>query len=211
MIPGPSEYYKCPHCGQISMRGSLISGNTFGAELFSDGKRIAPMLPEFPLIVKCKNCKMFYWLNEKNKVPELNFPNKTENVNIKADEAEFLSIDEYQEIIDSKFNENEDEHKYFRMRLWWAFNDKLRENNNEDFSESENKLFEFNCLKLIDILNKDDINEKIMIAELYRNIGNFIESKKILDTIKKDDYNWIKIILENECLKENKKVILLRQ
>jgi len=34
-----------------------------------------------------------------------------------------------------------------------------------------------NCLKLIEISNKNDMDEKIMAAELYRNIGNYLEKE----------------------------------
>ena len=67
---GPNLYYKCPKCGKTSFNGSLLSGNTSGAKFFSDGKTIAPMLPEFPAIIKCKNCKTFYWLNDENQINE---------------------------------------------------------------------------------------------------------------------------------------------
>jgi predicted nucleic-acid-binding Zn-ribbon protein len=65
---GPDLYYKCPKCGKTSFRGSLLSGNTFGGKFFSDGKLIAPMLPEFPAIIRCKNCKDFYWLSDENQI-----------------------------------------------------------------------------------------------------------------------------------------------
>jgi len=48
MLPGPNEYFKCSKCSQIVSRGSIASGNTFGAVLYSDGNQIAPMLPKFP-------------------------------------------------------------------------------------------------------------------------------------------------------------------
>ena len=68
MIPGPEYIYKCPNCGNLLSRGSLMSGNTFGAKLFSDGKRITPMLPEFPNLTKCKKCNRFIWVNKLQEV-----------------------------------------------------------------------------------------------------------------------------------------------
>jgi hypothetical protein len=52
MIPGPYLYYKYPDCGMIHVTSSLISGNTFGTECYTDSRRISPMMPEFPRITK---------------------------------------------------------------------------------------------------------------------------------------------------------------
>ena len=67
MIPGPTIYYKCPICELLSSTGSLVSGNTIGSRLFSDGKSISPMLPEFPVMNKCQDCNHSFWLNDSTK------------------------------------------------------------------------------------------------------------------------------------------------
>ena len=64
MMPGPDYVYQCPDCGNLITRGSLRSGNTFGAKIYSDGKRIAPMLPEFPDLTKCRKCNSIFWLSK---------------------------------------------------------------------------------------------------------------------------------------------------
>lgn len=46
MLPGNPQILTCPYCGQTKNIMSLLSGNTFGAQLWSDNKQIAPMLPE---------------------------------------------------------------------------------------------------------------------------------------------------------------------
>jgi len=201
MIPGPELLYKCPKCEKIVSKGSLISGNTCGAKLYSDGKQIAPMLPEFPAIVKCKYCNTFYWLNKEN---EINIGNEN------ADRAAFLSVDEYYELINSDIIKNEKKLKFLRIRLWWAFNDKLRNNKNENLSENEQIIYEQNCLKLIETLDQEDINEKIMVAELYRNLGNFEKCESILAGID-DKFNWLKELLIKECKNNNSKIIMLKQ
>jgi hypothetical protein len=210
MTPGPNLVYKCPNCGKFSTRGSINSGNTFGAKIYSDGKRIAPMLPEFPAIIKCKGCEIFYWLNDENEVGEYDFFEDKINKEWKnADRAEFLNINEYNEAINLKVYKDEDDHKFLRIKLWQAINDKFR--NNLDMIEYEKEIYEENCLKLIEILDKNEIYEKIMCAEIYRNLGNFIECKNILETISEEKYLWIKKIIENECILNNKKVIELKQ
>jgi len=216
MTEGPTFVYKCEKCGRFVTRESLRSGNTFGAQLFSDGKRIAPMLPEFPSIVKCKKCKTFFWLNDKNKIGECE-RYEINNEWKGADKAEFLSANEYNDAINLKIYTNENEQKFLRVKLWQAFNDKIRNREDIDISDDDNEIYKQNCKILIEILEQKNIDygrimidEKIMIAELNRNLGNFIECKNALEKINEEEYFWIKNILEKECIKKNQKVIELR-
>jgi hypothetical protein len=72
-------------------------------------------------------------------------------------------------------------------------------------------MYDLNCKKLIEILDKNNHDEKVMIAELFRNLGNFAACDSILETITEEKHNWIKIQLKEECKKNNKDVIELRQ
>ena len=245
MTLGNTLVFKCPKCGKYSTRGSLRSGNTIGALYFSDGKMIVDMLPEFPEIIKCNNCKTFYWLNDENKVGECNlhrkcaecsrryilgikdkdrkcifyrefFKRKMMKKQINVNNAEFLTINEYYEAINSKFYANDIEQKYLRIKLWHAINDKFRydafrNENNFDMTEDEKGIYDGNCKMLIGLLDNKKIDNKIMCAELHRNIGNFTECKNILETINDEKYLWIKKLLENECDENNKKVIQIKK
>jgi hypothetical protein len=201
MLPGPQLYYKCPKCKNIVTKGSLLSGNTFGAKLYSDGKQMAPMLPEYPTIVKCQNCESFFWLKDENEIKS-----KKEN----ADKAKFLTSEEYLEAIDSKYYKNEDELKFFRIRLWWSYNDNARENEDIHLSEIDQNIYENNCVELIKILDQEEINEKIMVAELYKNLGDFDDCKKTLETFD-EKFNWIKELMNNKCNINDKGIFILKQ
>ena len=112
MRTGPVECYKCPNCRNTLSKGSLLSGNTIGAKLFSDGKQIAPMLPEFPMITICTECDTIFWLNKKTEVKNRN-PVKillhkimkvknSSHVNIER--ARFLTISEYLAALENEKN-----------------------------------------------------------------------------------------------------------
>src|ERR1035437_3164434 len=68
MIPSPILIIPCPVCNFIGKKRTLIGGNTFGAQLWSDGKKIAPMLPEYPYLVRCKKCGSFFYTREKDAI-----------------------------------------------------------------------------------------------------------------------------------------------
>lgn len=70
MILGPDIYYKCPNCGTYLYTHSLISGNACGAKRYSDGKMIAPMLPEYPNLTKCEECGTIVMLSRLERVVE---------------------------------------------------------------------------------------------------------------------------------------------
>ena len=202
MIIGRNLFFKCPKCERLTTRWSLISGNTAGAELYSDLKQIAPMLPEFPAIVKCKKCNTFFWLNEDN---EVNYDFND------SDKAEFLSAYEYYEANNSNVHNNKDELQFLKIELWHKYNDRIRENKDLFLEKNDKEIYENNCLDLIELLDKGNINNKFIVAELYRNMRNFNECKNMLESIKNEEYNWIKELLETECNKNNKNVIRLRQ
>lgn len=64
MKPGPVIKLKCPHCGDVKIIGSLISGNTFHGVFWSDGKKYFPMLPRESYIQRCGRCQHYYYLND---------------------------------------------------------------------------------------------------------------------------------------------------
>ena len=60
MLPGNPRILVCPFCGKEKEIMSLVSGNTCGAELWSDNKQIAPMLPEISYVQRCPHCGKYY-------------------------------------------------------------------------------------------------------------------------------------------------------
>lgn len=61
MLPGPDEIFICPNCEKKFYTNSLVSGNTFGADFWSDGSMDAPMMPDIPAYILCPHCKAGYW------------------------------------------------------------------------------------------------------------------------------------------------------
>lgn len=62
MNPGPARILICPECGGTKEVMTLLSGNTFRADFWSDGKMRAPMLPQPSLIQKCPHCGNYFWM-----------------------------------------------------------------------------------------------------------------------------------------------------
>ena len=201
MTLGSILIYECPNCEKAVAKQSLLYGNTFNAVYFSDGKRIAPMLPDFPAIVKCKKCNAFFELGDK-----CEFEGDKEKY-AGVEHAEFMSVYEYAEAIDSGFAKSKKEEMYLRQHLWWAFNDRVREEANLFVKDDDKTLYESNCTRLIEMLETERPDKKRMIAELYRNIECYDKCLGILKTIGGEEPEWIKEIAKKECLAKNRNVI----
>jgi len=108
-----------------------------------------------------------------------------------------------------KIYKNKNEEQRLRLNLWWTFNDRIREGRDIFLSKEDEDLYEANCLALIEMLDQNEINQKIMIAELYRNLGKYSECNNVLDTLEEGRFTEIKEALKKECEKGSKNVIEL--
>ena len=209
MIPGSNYVYKCPNCGNLLTKESLMSGNTFGTKIFSDGKRIAPMLPEYPNLTKCKKCNTIFWLSKLNEIGTYEFGDQDNSNWQEADYAEFLEIDDYLKALEIGVSENKKEELFIRQRIWWTYNDRIRNGKNIFNNEEDEIDWKENLKNLINLLDKSDINQKIMIAEINRNQGEFENCIYIIESIDNEELNWLKEKFINECNLKNRLVVEL--
>ncbi len=209
MLPGPKTVYKCPTCGNLLTRGSLLSGNTIGLKSYSDGKKIAPMLPEFPSITKCKKCNTIFWLS-KAEIAETFIRNDEDKSKWdKAEEAEFLDVYDFFEALVLNLHENKNDELWIRLRIWWAFNDRIRHYNELFINDGDEVLWSQNCNTLIELLDINIESQKIIIAELNRNLGNFEECIKLIESLKSSEMESLYKILKTECEEKNQIVVQL--
>lgn len=211
MLPGPKYIYKCPTCENLLSRRSLQSGNTFLSKLYSDGKNISPMLPEFPSITICSKCKTIFWIDKAEEIGSFDFNDSVNDEWRIAEEVRFLTIDEYFKAIDNKLFSTQEEELFLRVRNWWTFNDRVR--NQEELFQTENEKGRWltNVNRLLEIIDYDNFSGRITIAELNRNLGNFDNCMKIISSVESSDLNWVKPLFEKECDIKNNRVFLLRE
>ena len=178
MLPGNPQILICPFCGTEKQIMSLISGNTFGAELWSDNKQIAPMLPEISYVQKCPHCGKYY-ITERQEVKYAK--------DGYSFEKGLLTYPEMKEAFTQLSEEgflNENEEINVRMMLHHAYNDYYyRTEEKKVVSEEDKTLFHKNGLWLINNL----ITDSVMKAEFYREIGEIDTARSILDSITVED------------------------
>ena len=178
MMPGNPRILVCPFCGKEKEIMSLISGNTFGAELWSDNKQIAPMLPEISYVQKCPHCGKYYITGRQ----EVKYAKDGYSF-----EKGLLTYPEMKEAFAQISEEgflNEKEEINVRMMLHHDYNDYYyRTDEKKVISEEDKTLFHENGLWLINNL----ITDSVMKAEFYREIGEIDTAKSILDSITVED------------------------
>lgn len=209
MLPGPNLIYKCPNCDNILQNQSLLSGNTFDGAIYSDGKRIFPMLPEFPDLTKCKKCEHIFWLSKTKEIGSYNWGDENNLLWQNADKAEFLTIDEYFIALALNVAKDKSEEFYIRQRIWWAFNDRIRNGKAISSFEKDKTNWESNVSGLFKILDPDDVSQTIMSAELNRNLGDFEKCLAIIEGLKIPDFNWLNEAFRRECGNKNPLVFQL--
>lgn len=105
--------------------------------------------------------------------------------------------------------ENKNEELIIRKQIWWSYNDRIREGQEIFNDESDELRWLENVQKLKALLDQTDINQRIMIAEINRNLGDFETCINVIQSIDNDELNWLKDKFLNECNKKNKWVIEL--
>jgi len=193
MIPGPINIIKCPACGQHQLSKSLRSGNTIGARYFSDGKRVAPMLPEYPYFVKCPFCSIFFKINDKQIVGK----NSEFERGYEKPFVKFLTVNEYcQAISEGLYNGNESDLLSLRISLWRRYNDRHDGQREYEFGRerfetdkaTEKEIYEDNCRKILSMMAENTDDENLLLcAEVWRNLGNFDKCNSLLKEIKEPE------------------------
>ncbi len=59
------------------------------------------------------------------------------------------------------------------------------------------------------LLNPSDTDEKIMSAELLRNLGDFENCQKLIQSLENNELDWLKEIFIRECSLGNRWVLKL--
>lgn len=113
MIPGLPVILSCPHCGQYAKKRTLNSWNNFGSQLWSDGKKTSPMMPEFPSLVLCKKCDQFYWVKKELQVEVVHNQRELDEKWGDVDYVKFPSFNQHFKALESISAE-----RYIRMQIW---------------------------------------------------------------------------------------------
>lgn len=192
MLPGPKLIKECPACKGHIIEKTIASGNTFGALFWPDGKMEAPMMPNYPAYIGCPHCKASFWIEDAELVKSLGWDEGIELPDSILDIAQHkypLSYKDPTESIylqglkDSKLTK--DKEIYLRVNLMRLYNDANRDQKTQ---RPTTKAQKDNWQRLIEILGNETTEDKLLKAEVYREMGEFNQAKATLKGEFDDDY-----------------------
>lgn len=182
MLPNYARILKCPYCGTKKEIMSLTSGNTIGAQLWSDNKRIAPMLPEISYIQKCCHCGKYY-ITARQKIKYVRGKYSFEQGLLTFPEMK----EAFAQLQEERFKSKQEETNA-RLMLHHAYNDYYYRNKVSDSAnivDSDKHVFHDNGLWLINNL----ITDLLLKAEFFREIGEMEQAYKLIESVTpKEDF-----------------------
>ncbi|ESU22613.1 hypothetical protein FEDK69T_18690 [Flavobacterium enshiense DK69] len=206
---GNPSYKICPHCKH---KNKFYPGpfhvKYYGLTEWSDGETFEelPNLKKTDL-QKCDNCNQFYWF--KKMLGGLSFEDYVEAADYFEKKYSLITISN---IIYRSINRNR--LLYIRLNILRKYNDQIRkhplangENSKASIPNEKKEIFINNIKLLLKLLNEIEPNNHLLIAELYRNIGDFEKARTILGKIP-DSIS--KQLLLSEIEKRNCDVIIIQ-
>jgi len=184
MMPGPIIIRRCLECEKLIVESTVLSGNTFGARFWTDGRMEAPMLPDQLWFVKCPHCSALVWLDELEKVGEIPWDG-TPDASLTGAES-FLdpSAEDYFAVLSGHALDREKE-LYLRHRAWWAGNDPRRQGEETGPLSSDEVA---NLTALAAFLDDSNSHGRIAKAEIARELGQFEEALGLLTAPVSEDH-----------------------
>lgn len=203
MLPGPAQLYACPHCGNKKSMFSMLSGNTFGATLWSDGRSIYPMHPSISLIQKCDSCNSYSLFSEWKECgcEKDNYSGTTGKLSYEE------TKEAYTLLVESRCYDSDDilaiSLEYIR-----SYNDKF--NRTEDSPEENDDfiLFKRATDQAIKLLGNDS-DSLITKAEIYRERKEFKSALEVLFSILNEKNSWVVEPMIYFCNRYDSKPFLL--
>lgn len=181
MLRGPDIMRACRECGGAIAQPVLRSGNTFGARLWTDGFRRAPMLPMMPWLVECPHCKALLWIDEQQENPAWESLSGVPVVRAPA-------IERFRDMLVTVGGDRRKE-AFLRRHLWWDGNHARRDPKKPQLplGEAERE----NLMALVALLGVKDPEDRIFRAEALRELGEFDQALAVLDVEFDDEYEEI--------------------
>jgi hypothetical protein len=186
MTQGPIFVICCPLCSGLAKYPTVASGNTFGAVYYTDGKRVAPMLPATPSVVRCAACRGVFWRSAAAEVGQ--FDEQREDAAAvdadwrkagylhEPDEAEHLAA------LDRLIASSPGEERGIRLLTWWRGNDRYRTPSPTPAPDNPKVASRrhANMRQLIALLDTAEPSDQLMRAEALRQLGEFDQAVAIL-------------------------------
>ena len=168
---GKPIFKACSYCNGVIRIVPLESGHALGGILWSDGYMQTPQLPEQPLLGKCPSCGEIVSLAEL-----VDYPNPDNLEDPAAYDFGMLELDDYRELLNHLDEIDPSYHIYLRMTFWQVANHSRRTGG----MLLPLTMDELDNLEALAPLLGDDESERLIKAEVLRQLGEFQRAKQVL-------------------------------
>lgn len=184
MLPGEPVFKQCAHCPNAIAVSTILSGNTFGAVLWSDGKLDAPMLPFTPRLIACPYCQSLVWLAQLRK-PNWKKLLMTHGIFMwDAKHYDEPTLDQYVAYLHAHTLDTNKE-RYVRQQIWWCHNDARRQTTHGIPLRADEQV---NLTRLAELCNERMTDQRLMKAEVMRQLARFAAADALLTRIRNQEY-----------------------
>ena len=207
---GSPSYKKCPHCEKkIEYYSEPFFVDYYGLTEWSDGETFEEM-PSLKntRLQKCQFCNQYYWFTRK--LGGMSFEAYVEAA------AHFEKEYSRKSLINFLFtSRNKRRLLYIRLNIFRRYNDQIRVHPlvkrdvyKKPIPVEKKNILTNNVKLLIDLVTDIKPDDYLLIAELYRTIGDFERAK---NAINKLTDNGLKELISNEIEHKNCDVITIKQ
>jgi hypothetical protein len=185
MIPGSSLVLSCPHCSRWHSLDRLQSGNTFGAEEWSDGRCFYPMLLDTHDVTRCRRCQKFFWVDDATVIGQIrsfesfgDLP-RINRVRFRLHTGPFgaarrLRMRGILQALEAGLGDSPEKERRLRTLAWHTANDRVR--GGTPHSKVLSDAYRQNLLRLRDLPPPIEAEAVLARAEIARELGDFTEA-----------------------------------
>jgi len=178
MLPGPDQIKRCPGVETALRFFTLLSGNTFGATFWTDGKMDAPMLPTTPGIWKAGPDEVIFWEEDCELIEEVELGDEP---SVPTVEPSPLREADFYRALDEGLGNTPTREEYLRLLTWRASNDKFRYPSDATRARRDPRAIA-NMQALFALLNENvDESTRLSKAEVARQLGSFEVAAALLE------------------------------
>lgn len=193
MIPGPNLILRTPS-GTLVKIHSLLSGNNFRSRLWTDGKLEAPMMTDEPWLRRVPRAAELFWTDECEEIGKEKLGSssmiewlwsKVRGRDPSSEKnywgvpfARTPGVDDYGRALTIGVATTPEKERHIRMRYWWAANDPVRRGKVPAPSSPD---YHENLLRFRTILDTSKPDQRLMAAEVSRQLRDFSGAAELLD------------------------------
>ncbi len=188
MMPGPELLIACPACDVLAKVFSPGMGDSYGAIIWSDGFRDAPMMPRPPRITRCHHCAHIFWVGAA--IPCGYLDPESPNPDPAWTSAPYVApLDEagFLEAVASGAAHDTESELELRVAAWWRGNDRFRVDPAQTGHPTSEQACE-NLARIIELTAEGDETLLLFRAEALRHLGRFAEVETTLEGVVCSDF-----------------------